>query len=366
MFQDTGPSATCSACFAPDLTSEFGSATAAFISSPTFTTTSVGDIDTILVGARIDTANGVVGKFYAINRDGSLRWEFPARRAPTIGPITSSPAIGIGSTLYFTAPDADPTDNHGALYALTTGGRLKWQAPIRGASDANFLLASSPVTETYIYVATASGEVFSFNPADGSPRWEPKDIGDPFIASLALGSMATFTTPVPTSTPTCPSNGTLGATATPTPTFTYTPIDTPTPTGTLPTATPTPAVLFGVTQSGQFVAVNAVTGNVEIGPVPFTSNRVISSPALSSESILIVGDDGGTLFALDTQTGEKIWQVPQPTPVPPPCAPLPGTPTPTWTPVPTLPPILSSPAIGSDGTVYFVGEEQMLYAVGAQ
>ncbi len=366
VFQDTGPSAACSACFAPDLTADFGSATVAFVSSPTFTTTSADDIDAILIGARIETADGVAGKFYAVNRDGSLRWEFPAPSAPVIGPITSSPATGIGSTVYFTASDADSTDNGGALYALTSDGRLKWQAPIRGASDANFLLASSPVTETYIYVATASGEIFSFNPADGSPRWEPNDVGDPFIASLALGGVPVYTIPVPTSTPTCPGNGMLGPTATPTPTFTYTPTDTFTPTGTPPTATPTPPLLFGVTQSGQFVAVNAVTGKVEIGPVPFTSNKVISSPALSSEFILIVGDVGGTLYALNTQTGEKIWQVPQLTPLPPPCTPLPGTPTPTWTPVPTLPPILSSPALGSDGTVYFVGEEQQLYAVGIQ
>ena len=366
VFQDTGTQGTCTACFAPNLTAESTPATAAFISSPTFTTTVVGDIDAILIGARIESSAGLAGKFYAINRDGSLRWEFPSRGGPAIGPITSSPAIGLGNTLYFTAPDFDASDGRGSLYALTTAGRVRWHALIRGAGAVNFLLTSSPVTGTYIYIATASGEIFSFNPADGSPRWAPKDVGDPFIASLALGAVATVTTAVPTSTPTCPGNGHPGASATPTPSFTGTPTETPTPTGTLLTATPTPPLLFGVTQSGQFVALNTVTGEVQTGPVPITSNRVISSPALSAEFIMIVGDDGGTLAALDTQTGEKIWQVPKLTPLPPPCDPLPGTPTPTWTPVPTLPPILSSPAIASDGTIYFVGEEQMLYAVEAQ
>ena len=56
--------------------------------------------------------------FYALNPDGSLKWEYFLEAEETVG-IHSSAAIGEDGTIYFGS-------QHGTLYALNPDGTLKW------------------------------------------------------------------------------------------------------------------------------------------------------------------------------------------------------------------------------------------------
>lgn len=350
ILQDNGSTSSCTNCFRPNL-AEFGpGATAQFVSSPTFTTNSAtSTIAGIFVGATIvDDQGRQWGKLYAINNDGSRRWEFPRSGSPPIGPVTSSPAVGLGGTLYFTAADtagegSSMSDN---LYAVTSTGALKWKSPIGKVLDpaAASALASSPVVNMQIFVATADGNVFSINPANGSPRWRVRpmlaqDDGGVFISSLAIGIPVS---PTPELTPTF----TVGS-ATPLRTATATP--TPTP-ETSVTATPTPPSLtvFGVTKSGVLVAIDASTGNTIAPTGPLATpipSPVISSPALSLDSLLVFGANDGKVHIVDTTTGMDS-----------PVALKGGVPV----------GIRSSPAIASNGTIYIGADDGMLYAIEMQ
>jgi len=125
---------------------------------------------------------------------------------------------------------------------------------------------------------------------------------------------------------------------------------------TTPTPTPPMQKLFGVTKAGVFFAIDVSNGEPAIirdlsqageeGNVPVTAvtGPVISSPALSSESILVFGDAAGILRALDTSSGMELWEVTL----------APGV------------PVRSSPAIGADGTIYVGADDGVLYAVTAR
>jgi outer membrane protein assembly factor BamB len=296
-------------------------ATAEFLSSPSFTedaqlSTVPGAFSTIngvFVGARIfETTSSVtptpVGKFYALNSNASEKWEYPRPGDPDIAPITSSPALGLGGTWYFTTDD-------GNLYALTGDGTLKWTQPIDAMSNLtpNLPFATSPlITTSSIFVATQDG-IFRVT-QDGHPLGSMAS-GESFAASLATG-LGAATTPTPTP-----------ATAT-----------TPTP--------PALAFLYGVTSSGVVVGLDPAVPTPTVLPTPQTpiSTPVLSSPALSAEGLLVFGTTDGRLHAVNTVTGAEPdgWPV-------------------------TLAPgsaIRSSPSIAADGTVYVGADDGKLYAVG--
>ncbi|HEX7407840.1 MAG TPA: PQQ-binding-like beta-propeller repeat protein [Candidatus Binatia bacterium] len=304
--------------FRPDL--PIG-ATAEFLSSPSFTedaqlSTVPGAFSTIngvFVGARIfETTSSVtptpVGKFYALNSNASEKWEYPRPGDPDIAPITSSPALGLGGTWYFTTDD-------GNLYALTGDGTLKWTQRIDAMSNLtpNLPFATSPlITTSSVFVATQDG-IFGVT-QDGHPLGSMAS-GESFAASLAMG---------------------LGADTTPTPT----PATTTSPT---PAA---PAFLYGVTSSGVVVGLDPAVPTPTVLPTPQTpiSTPVLSSPALSAEGLLVFGTTDGRLHAVNTVTGAEPdgWPV-------------------------TLAPgsaIRSSPSIAADGTVYVGADDGKLYAVG--
>jgi len=342
-FVDNGSGASCAAVFTPSLAT---GATARFISSPGITASGFsGNVNGIFLGAEIDQqGEPATGKMYAVNSDGSQRWEYPRPGdSEVFGPVTSSPAFDVNGAIYFTAVD---DSNAESLYALVGEGRLKWKIPLTQVRSAGLPLAPSPLVGTFVYAATSDGKLISVN-SDGSFRWEVP-AGHAFVASPSFGlafssippALCTATpvppTPVPTDSPTPVGSATLPGGDTPTPTLT-------------PTQTPTPTVqhdtLFAVTREGILVGYDATTGDPFpfAGPVAAFTDPVISSPALSTDALLVFGTADGLLHAIDSFTGSEAWG----------CA-LPLTPC----------PINSSPAIAGDGTIYVGADDGFLYAVG--
>lgn len=299
----------CSVCFWRDdsaLQQQFLAGTqgarvsAEFVSSPTFgVNLGTGLIAGIFIGARITVEHGdgsteVFGKLYAVNNDGSLRWEFPRAGEPRIGAVTSSPTFQ-RNTIYFTT-DADP-DNPGrgnVLYVLTDGGNLKRSAALSGLTDPALRFSPSVIFAVTVFSTGVDGTIHAMNP-DGTFRWNASFPGQRFVSSFAVGNQN-----IPTETP--------EAAATPTPTGTLVePAITATPTV---TATPLRAAstLLGVAESGMLVVLDvrdgefiAPTGAMPAVPVEGT---VVSSPALSADLFLIYGTTEGQLFTINTANGE--------------------------------------------------------------
>jgi outer membrane protein assembly factor BamB len=336
VFQDTGNSQpACVGCFIPEKLPQ-DSAAVSFLSSPTFTINTVNpDVNDRPIGGIF--IGGDNGTFYAINADGTPKWQYPRFPTTHIGSITSSAAFGQGDTLYFTAAD----DN---LYALrTTDGTLKWTFPLPTASAAAF--GATPVTSVLIYAATGDGDVLGINP-DGTFAFRAPPVpGDPILAALALGNLAATAVPTASPTPT-------GTVASPTPTETATPPfgGTLTPT---PTATPLSSDLrlFAITRSGQVIVIPVAAPVATLLPTGSTPipTPVLSSPALSGDGFLVFGGSDGKLYALNNVTGQPpstSWPVQLTEPVTPALG------------------IQSSPAIDANGTIYVGADDGKLYVIG--
>ena len=109
------------------------------------------------------------GNLYAINPDGTLKWNYK-----TVGLIRSSPAIGSDGTVYVGSWDR--------LYAINPDGTLKWDY-ITG-----FVLYSSPAigSDGTIYVGSSDEKLLAINP-DGILKWKYTTIGG-ISSSPAIGS----------------------------------------------------------------------------------------------------------------------------------------------------------------------------------
>ena len=106
---------------------------------------------------------------YAINPDGTLKWKFKAWDE-----VNSSPAIGDDGTIYVGS-------NDGYLYAISPDGSLKWKFWIGDWVD------SSPAIgeDGTIYVGSWDNYLYAIN-SDGSLSWKFKT-GDPVYSSPAIG-----------------------------------------------------------------------------------------------------------------------------------------------------------------------------------
>lgn len=274
---------------------------AAFASSPTFSANlGTGSIAGIFIGATItiehtDGSTEKQGKLYAINQDGSLRWEFPRAGDPPIAPVTSSPAFAVGQSIFFTTT-ADPNSPAAGdmLYSLTEAGNLKRIVPIAGLTDPSLLLSPSPMTASTVYVSAVNGAIHAMNP-DGTFLWNATVQGERFTSSLVIGAQ---NLPTPTASPA----------ATPTPTGTR--VD-PSVTAT-PTTTETPLRLdsnvLGITESGMLVVLDSRKGEIiaptgEQPPVAI-EGTVVASPALSADLFIIFGTTGGQLLSLNTANAQ--------------------------------------------------------------
>ena len=107
---------------------------------------------------------------YAINPDGTLKWEFK-----TGDEVASSPAVDSDGTIY-----VGSDDNY--LYAINPNGTLKWEFQTGGNAS------SSPAIDSdgTIYVGSNDNYIYAINP-DGTQKWKFKT-GRHVYSSPAIGS----------------------------------------------------------------------------------------------------------------------------------------------------------------------------------
>ncbi len=148
-----------------------------------------------LSDANPSPANGlfypVNGHLYAINPDGTLKWDFK-----TLGWVDSSPAIGADGTVYvgsqhsrkFYGKDQstlldETSSTRGFIYAINPDGTRKWVDDLLGDVDSSPAVGSDGT----IYVGADNFHVYAINSVDGSIKWvEPtrdKVKSSPAIAS---------------------------------------------------------------------------------------------------------------------------------------------------------------------------------------
>ncbi len=137
------------------------------------------------------------GIFYCLNTsDGSVAWSYPVPTG-TDKRIRSGAALDpnnvLGATVYFHC-------NNGYLYALNAAtGAWRWTAttgnaggpPVDTTWDPH-PVSSSPVVDSsgVIYVGSADGSVYAFNPSNGSQKWRVvlnTSAIEPVEATIALG-----------------------------------------------------------------------------------------------------------------------------------------------------------------------------------
>jgi outer membrane protein assembly factor BamB len=148
-------------------------------------------ISTLAIDAEGIIYVGFGNKFYAITPEGKKKWDFTTESF-----VTSSPAVGPNGTIYF------GTLRH-RFYALNPNGSVKWTYDLVGAE-----FQSSPVIgiDGTIYVGTAmasdiSGEwpvlprLLALTP-DGEKKWEflnePDGIEDDISSTPAIGKDGTI------------------------------------------------------------------------------------------------------------------------------------------------------------------------------
>lgn len=290
------PQPVCVTCFAPNLDAGTDAAPqVSFQSSPTFTFYGFSQtLESTLIGATISSsplAPPTSGKLYAVNDDGSLRWEYPADGAEPIGPVTSTPSISIGGSVVF-------VDGDDYLNVLTAEGALRRRVAVADLTSEDSLLMPTVASSVSLFVGGAGGGLFAFN-QDGSFRWKRVIEGERFLSSVVIGLQS-------------------GPTPTAPPTFEASPTETPTPDPSVPTETPTPtptpvtdfSTLIAVSERGRLVFLDAKSGSI-ISPTTEDSilvedGQVLSSPALSLDLFLTFGSSEGRVYAIETATSNAV------------------------------------------------------------
>ena len=262
----------------------------------------IGADGTIYVGS-------LDGELYAVNPNGSKRWEFL-----TGGRVYSSPAIGLDGTIYVGSWDRK-------LYAVNPDGSKKWEFFAGSEVD------SSPAigVDGTIYVGSFGGKLYAVNP-NGSKKWK-----SPHRVSCASSSPA------------------IGADGT---------VYVGSSDGKLYAVNPNGSKRWEFLTGGYVNSSPAIDagGTVYVGSWDdklyavnpngskrwefLTGDRVDSSPAIGADGTIYVGSHGGQLYAVNPN-GSKKWEF------------LTGA------------QVSSSPAIGADGTIFFGSEDSNLYAIGS-
>jgi len=109
------------------------------------------------------------GTLYAINPDGSLKWQFP-----TGDIIRVSPTIDADGTIYFGTQNFATTI--GTLYALNPDGTVKWTYPvpspsgIAGQSGVKVWLDGTLYFSNYAWPTGTNHRIYALYP-DGSVKW---------------------------------------------------------------------------------------------------------------------------------------------------------------------------------------------------
>lgn len=315
---------------------------------------SIGVDGTIYIGS-------LDGNVYALDGyTGAKLWQFT-----TGGAVLSSPAIGADGTVYIGSTDSK-------VYALDGGTGIKIWEFLTGDQ-----VNSSPAigTNGTVYIASQDSKLYALDGENGTKLWEFLTGGFGFSASPALGATGTvyfgsdskvyaldgsngalvwehdLVTSTVASSPSVASNGTVyigtggsivslnGATGAKNWDYAIT-----------GSAISCPAIgsdgtVFGASATnGDIFAIDGTTG-AEKWLLNF-GNRVTSSPAVSANGTVYIGSLDGHLYALDTAIGEMRWRLYVVDPLNPDSG------------------VDGSPAIGSDGTIYFsIGNENKVFAL---
>ena len=232
------------------------------------------------------------GLFWAINPDGSKKWDFDTSEM-----IFSSPAIGVDGTIYFGSQEEPgrsllsrigPDIQDGTLWALNPDGSLKWKYETGG------WVLSSPVIgeDGAIYFGSGDGNLYALNP-NGGLKWS-YSTGEWILSSAAIGQ-----------------DGTI---------YFGSQEDTGSISDISELYSPNSGHLWALYTNGSLKWSYSTNGGV------------LSSPAIGDDGTIYFGVSEGSFCALNSEGGLK-WSYS------------------------TEKLILSSPAIGLDGTVYF-GSQQ--------
>lgn len=310
------------------------------------TSTAIASDGTLYIGTGSSAIDD--GNFFAINNDGTKKWEFNIYGSP----IRSSPALNRDeSTIYFGSDD-------GILYALNTNyGWEKWKYETEKG------ISSSPVIDenNIIYFGSKDKNLYAIYP-DGTLKWK-FDVSDEIYSSPAIGYDGTVyvgsygknltainsdgtlkwkfqTQGRVSSSPAIGKDGTVyfgsddcylyALDAEGNEKWKYLTGD---------TIYSSPAIdQEGCIYFGSFD--NYIYGLNPDGCLKWrymTDGNVKSSPAISADGIVYIGSNDNNLYAIDIN-GNFQWKT-------------------------KLNGIVSSPAIGNDGNIY-VGSQGYFYAIG--
>lgn len=243
--------------------------------------------------------------FYALNPDGTLKWEYFLEAEGTVG-IHSSAAIGEDGTIYFGTQD-------GTLYALDTDGILQWNYQVDAGLNGENRIASSPAIDVdgNLYFGTGSGAFHSVD-ADGQQRWtyrlleESQEDGtldsssvidatgniyfatrEGFLVALDSEGVELWSTTVGDvfySAPLVDSAGNIYISS-----------------------------YFGAYENettGESEDVSGITAfdssGTQLWEYPFVYGYIDSSPAMDANGILYIGASDGSIVALDTGTANSL------------------------------------------------------------
>ena len=272
----------------------------------------------------------VLGYLYAFNADGTTNWQLATSRLATLhyySFIGGSPAIGSDGTVYVNSRSGyDPAFAYrDQLYAVSPTGTTKWVLSLSWLSSHSVddVLVGSPTIgpDGTIYVTTRDKRLFAINP-NGTTNWV-MSIGAEARSSPAIGS-----------------DGTIYIGADDHKVYAIDPRGFEKWAFLAGDLVECSAAIFGSriflgSWDRKFYALDASGTQIWAATNPVVS----ASPVLAADGSVYVLDVGGKLSAIDP-SGSYTWS---------------------FTPV-VSDVCVSSPVIGSDGTIYF-GAGRKLYAV---
>ena len=247
----------------------------------------------------------VDGHLFAVTDNdtaGGIKWQYPATGDAGLGAINSSPALGTDGTVYVGSAD----DNIYAISSPISGsvGTLKWQYAT--PSQAN----SSPAigVDGTIYAGSSYGYIYALNP-NGALKWRYPAPDTPIEAidsSPAIGADGTIYVGA----------GSLGA-----------------------------AYLYAINPNGTLKwKYTGMQGGIDY-----------ASPVIAPDGTIYLGtqeyDVDGRLYAITDagSQGNLKWQY--------------AIPVPSWASAGTIFGISDTPAVDSNGTIYFGASDGLLYAL---
>ena len=202
-----------------------------------------------IVIAAVTLIPAFIGAIYQINNNNSdngstdavglIAWRYTGVKQA----VTAPPALAADGSIVYMAP----AEGEGIVAVDTETNRLRWAAPLGGAS------AGPAVAGDLVYVANLTGILFAVDPLSGVERWR----------------------------------ATAGGTYEATPAI----VD---------------GTLFIGNRDGHLYALDAITGQ-ERWRVD-TGDWVDTTPAVAN-GVVYVANHAGTLFALDAATGQERWRL---------------------------------------------------------